>query len=207
VASHRAECGARSREAFPKSLREALNRHLRCTDIFTGGGRKTQFEGARLCRKPRVFFLRFQNLAFSPTGPRSRRGRATARSWLLSPCLPELVCSPRWSPSFSAFRGIGFSVTADDPSVATAFHYDRWRLGPLNASTRADQSRSCRRGFISTYCCFRSQSSDTSPPPWRSSRPASSSSSSTVRTMAGEAPDIRTRSSIESGAGPSSPVI
>src|SRR5262249_51933187 len=47
-------------------------------------------------------------------------------------------------------------------------------------------------------------SSDTRAPPWRSSRPASSSSSKTTRTIAGELPDNRTRSSIGTGVGPSS---
>src|SRR5690606_7424138 len=45
--------------------------------------------------------------------------------------------------------------------------------------------------------------SDTRPPPWRSSRPAISSSKSTVRTIAGRAHDNRTRSSSEAGVGPS----
>ena len=50
-------------------------------------------------------------------------------------------------------------------------------------------------------------SSDTRPPPWRSSRPAISSSSSTVRTTAGEVRDSRTRSSSATGVGPSRPTM
>ena len=49
--------------------------------------------------------------------------------------------------------------------------------------------------------------SATRPPPCRSILPASWSSSRTVRTKAGGAPDNRTRSSIEIGTGPSSPMI
>ena len=52
-----------------------------------------------------------------------------------------------------------------------------------------------------------SYSSDTRPPPWRSSRPAISSSNSTVRTIAGEVRDSRTRSSIATGVGPSRPTM
>src|ERR1700686_4153190 len=61
------------------------------------------------------------------------------------------------------------------------------------------------RGRGSTGATSRAdrQISDPSPPPWRSSRPASSSSSSTVRTMAGVVPAIRIRSSSRSGVGPS----
>src|SRR3569623_1753655 len=44
---------------------------------------------------------------------------------------------------------------------------------------------------------------DTSPPPCRTMRPASSNSSRTMRTMAGEERDSRTRSSIDQGEGPS----
>src|SRR5215211_3913830 len=50
-------------------------------------------------------------------------------------------------------------------------------------------------------------SSDTSPLPWRSRRPASSNSSSTMRTTAGGAPASRTRSSMPTGVGPSSPTM
>ena len=49
----------------------------------------------------------------------------------------------------------------------------------------------------------RMTASDTSAPPWRSSRPASSSSSRTTCTAAGELPDKRMRSSIGTGVGPS----
>ena len=52
-----------------------------------------------------------------------------------------------------------------------------------------------------------SYSSDTRPPPWRSSRPAISSSNSTVRTIAGDVCDSRTRSSIDTGVGPSRPMM
>ena len=53
----------------------------------------------------------------------------------------------------------------------------------------------------------RSRRSATSPPPWRSSRPASSSSSSTTRTVDVGAPDMRIRSSMPTGVGPSSETI
>ena len=73
------------------------------------------------------------------------------------------------------------------------------------AGARAERSEHerQRRQIGERSCCesvrtirSASYSSDTRPPPWRSSRPAISSSSSTVRTIAGEVRDSRTRSSI-----------
>src|SRR3974390_609755 len=53
----------------------------------------------------------------------------------------------------------------------------------------------------------KAQVSDTSPPPWRSSFPASSSSSRTVRTTEGVVSDKRIRSSIDTGLGPNRPMM
>src|ERR1700732_3624091 len=71
------------------------------------------------------------------------------------------------------------------------------------AKKHQDEIESARSHFDEKDAAKYLYRSDTSPPPCRSSRPASSSSSSTVRTTAGEASAKRIRSSSEIGVGPS----
>ena len=84
---------------------------------------------------------------------------------------------------------------------AVRSRWRRWACGRTSISRKSKargRGSTAQRGAdreLSEHC----QISDTSPPPWRSSRPASSSSSSTVRTIAGEVPAIRIRSSSRSG--------
>ena len=63
------------------------------------------------------------------------------------------------------------------------------RAAPFRVTgERKDAATAKISGICNSPCCESwpyAYSSDTSPPPWRSSRPASSSSSSTVRTIAG----------------------
>jgi len=90
----------------------------------------------------------------------------------------------------------------------------------LQGRIRAGEKTSCSvgpppwpaAGGASSYCRREAQTtpphtSDTKAPPWRSMRPASSSSSSTVRTIAAEAPESRMRSSVGTGVGPSRSMI
>ena len=82
-------------------------------------------------------------------------------------------------------------------SATSRFKNDRDCRSPTSIALR------CPRRAADLAVGHRPHSSDTSPPPWRSSRPAISSSRSTMRTIAGEDCDSRTRSSMPTGVGPS----